>query len=239
MARPMRDQGGDWPGEGGASAARADKKGAAVPPTLALATPDGRLLRRARFVRTAKLTLSAAALALTAAVILWPRLAPQNGRFRIGFADLDMYRDELSMVNARYVGTDRQNRPYTISAESVRNLFPGGKEMLLDAPQADITLGDGTWVMLAAEHGEYSVKDKSLVLNGSVKLFHDDGYEIHTDQANVDLDAGVVSGSTPVYGQGPLGTLTAEGFRLTDSGKVVVFTGKSKLVIFPTALRRK
>ena len=37
--------------------------------------------------------------------------------------------------------------------------------------------------------------------------------------------------TTPVAAQGPFGTLTAEGFRLSDRGQVVVFTGNARAVL--------
>jgi lipopolysaccharide export system protein LptC len=42
-------------------------------------------------------------------------------------------------------------------------------------------------------------------------------------------------GATRVEGQGPFGTLQAEGFRITNEGKRLFFTGKAKLTIHPGA----
>ncbi len=40
------------------------------------------------------------------------------------------------------------------------------------------------------------------------------------------LQEGSASGDKPVAAQGPFGTLVSEGFRLTERGQVVVFTGR-------------
>jgi lipopolysaccharide export system protein LptC len=45
------------------------------------------------------------------------------------------------------------------------------------------------------------------------------------------LVAGAAQGNQPVAAQGPFGTLTADGFRLTDRGQVVLFTGKARVVL--------
>ena len=42
-------------------------------------------------------------------------------------------------------------------------------------------------------------------------------------------------GDEPVRGQGPFGTLEAEGFRILDRGKRLVLSGKSRLVLYPVA----
>ena len=42
-------------------------------------------------------------------------------------------------------------------------------------------------------------------------------------------------GDEPISGQGPFGNLQAEGFRISEHGKTMYFTGKAKLVIHPSA----
>jgi lipopolysaccharide export system protein LptC len=186
-----------------------------------------------------KVALPIAALVLTTLVLTWSYFSPERDKFRIGFAQSGEAVDEVSMLNARLAGTDRKNQPFTISADKVHNLVPGGEQMTLEAPAADILLADGSWVMARADLGEYRVKEMSLDLVGSVKLFHDSGYEFVTSRAKVDLKAAIVSGSEPVQGHGPLGELTAEGFQVADHGKSLVFHGKARLLLFPAAMKRR
>jgi lipopolysaccharide export system protein LptC len=74
-----------------------------------------------------------------------------------------------------------------------------------------------------------------LDLTGDVTVFHDSGYEVRTDAAEVDLRAGSAQGDQPVSAQGPAGTLDAVGFTLMDRGDVVVFKGPARMVLVPTA----
>jgi lipopolysaccharide export system protein LptC len=87
--------------------------------------------------------------------------------------------------------------------------------------------------MLTAKSGIFRQAKKTLDLTGAVNLFHDSGYEFKTSKAVIDLQKGVASGSEAVRGHGPFGEMQGEGFRLFDKGKTIIFTGKSKLVIFP------
>lgn len=189
----------------------------------------------ARFVRLMRILLPAAALSLIGLVALWPHVVPRQDQFRIGFADLEVGDDDLSMIRPRYVGSDKQNRPFSIRALSVRNLVPGGEEMLLDGPEAEITLDDGTWVTVQADTGEYHVKDKELDLSGSVRLFHDKGYTFETTAARVALDHGIVSGNEAVVGHGPAGELEGTGFRVSEGGGRVFVSGPARLVINNTS----
>jgi lipopolysaccharide export system protein LptC len=187
-----------------------------------------------RFVAIAKLVLPLVAVALLALVWAWPNLRGGDLRFRLGFSDL-VTRETAgpSMINPRYVGTDKNQQPYSITSNVARNSPTDRMKIDLEVPKGDIVLNNGTWLMLSADTGVYARTAKTLDLTGGVTLFHDSGYEIRTDSAYVDLDQGTAAGDQPVHGQGPFGDLRAEGFILLDKGKVIHFTGKSKLTIWP------
>jgi lipopolysaccharide export system protein LptC len=104
-----------------------------------------------------------------------------------------------------------------------------GDLVSLEGPKADMTLNSGAWIALTADTGVYLTQPQLLDLFGDVKLFHDRGYDLSTESAHVDLKAGTAEGHEPVEGQGVLGDVTAQGFRLEDHGAVIVFTGKAKL----------
>ena len=181
-----------------------------------------------------KLFLPTAALALIVLIAAWPHLQPEDSRFRIGFAVLGARETENpSMVNARYVGTDQDDQPFSVTADLAKNLLKGSAAVELEMPKADIALKDGTWLVLTAEAGNYNRTTKRLNLAGAVNLFHDSGYEIRTPEANVDLDKGIAQGDKSVEGHGPFGELKAEGFRLENKGKLITFTGKARLLIYP------
>jgi lipopolysaccharide export system protein LptC len=170
-----------------------------------------------RFVAIAKLVLPLVAVALLALVWAWPNLRGTDLRFRLGFSDL-ITRETAgpSMVNPRYVGTDKSQQPYSITSNVARNSATDRTKIDLEVPKGDIVLNDGTWLMLSADAGVYARSAKTLDLSGGVTLFHDSGYEIRTDTAFVDLEQGTASGDRPVHGQGPFGDLRAEGFILLD-----------------------
>ena len=181
-----------------------------------------------------KVLLPVVAGVLVLLVAIWPYLQTQDSRFRIGFSALKA-RETVnpSMVNARFVGTDEGNQPFSITADIAKNLLKNTSDVELEMPKADITLKDGSWLVVTAETGLYGRETQTLDLIGAVNLFHDSGYEIRTAKADVDLARGVAEGDAPVEGHGPFGELKAEGFRLEDKGRVIIFTGRSRLVIYP------
>lgn len=213
----------------------------AAGPRLAVLRPSTETRSHSRwhtgFVRSLRVFLPVIAILLLAAIVIWPQMQSDDLRFRIGFAAITSNLDgEPNLLNPRYVGTDDKNRPFAITADIAKHLTGSDvpeerAEIGLEMPKADITMDDGTWLVLTADTGVYARGNEILDLEGSVNLFHDTGYEFRTEEATVDLNRGLASGDVPVEGQGPFGTLKAEGFRLIDRGQRIVFTGKSKLVL--------
>src|SRR5690606_16376386 len=144
----------------------------------------------------------------------------------------------LNMINARYTGVDDNRRPFTVTASSANQEDANSPLIALAQPKADIILEDGSWLALTASDGLYNKSTNMLELTGEVNLFHDEGYEFHTPSATFDLKAGDAHGVEPVAGQGPFGQLDAQGFVIHDRGQRVVFTGKSKLVLYPDRMEK-
>ena len=137
------------------------------------------------------------------------------------------------MLNARFDGLDEKNRPYTVTADMATQSDSDEDLIELELPKADITLEDGAWLALTARSGKYRQKSQILDLIGSVSLFHDQGFELRTEAARVDLARGVAEGNQPVQGQGSTGFIEAQGFRVLDRGARIIFTGKARLIVNP------
>lgn len=192
-----------------------------------------------RFVGFLKLFLPMVATALMLIVMIWPQLTSKDEGFRIAVADISVEdARNLRMINPRYMGVDDDNQPYALTADDARQASGDDQMVRLTEPKADVTLHDGTWIALTAEFGSYYRDIRLLDLFGSVNLYHDQGFEFHTASAQFDLANGGASGQEPVQGQGPFGTVQSQGFRITDDGKSIIFTGKSHMVIVPDAKGR-
>lgn len=204
---------------------RRDRKGGG-------ASPDGRKRGYSRFVGIMKIVLPALAVVLLLLMLVWPHLSTMDDRFHIGFAKISPDQIQtLSMVNARYFGVDERNQPFTVTADAATEEDPKAGIIVLQAPKADFTTKGGANVYLQAEQGFYHQKQQLLELMGEVTLFHDQGYELHTEEAEIDLVKGDATGTKPVDGHGPQGKMQGEGFRISDNGKQVLVTGRSSLML--------
>ena len=62
-------------------------------------------------------------------------------------------------------------------------------------------------------------------------LYRDDGTMLITASATLDLHAGVAASGMPVRVEGPFGTMDAQGFTITERGRVAQFAGPARLVL--------
>jgi lipopolysaccharide export system protein LptC len=203
--------------------------------------PTSRLRRRtrtprpihhySRFVAWMKVALPTIAIGLLLLIAIWPRIQSAVERLKkIPRIDFSQARD-LRMVNVHYSGVDRHDRPFTVTADTARQRPEIDDLVELEAPKADLTTQSGTWIALNAYSGVYQPQAQLLDLFGDVELFQDKGNEFHTDSAHIDMGKGTAEGSDPVQGHGPFGTIEAEGFRVESEGDVIVFTGKTKMLL--------
>lgn len=185
-----------------------------------------------RKVAYLKLMLPAVALAIVTLVLLWPQLRSDDARLsRRPTRATAEDGESLRMLNARYVGTDDQQHPFVVTASSATQAGPSAATVDLVDPKADTTLASGAWTSTTADTGVYDQKDRILDLAGHVVLYHDSGLEFHTARSRVELATGMASGTDPVQGQGPAGTIESQGFRVVNRGASILFTGKAHAVL--------
>lgn len=190
--------------------------------------------RYSRMVARLKIVLPASALALLLLIAAWPRIQSAVERIKLHMPRLDLSEARnLRMVNLRYAGIDRHDRPFTVTSDVARQRPNADDTVELENPKADMTTQSGTWIAVTATAGVYKPQAQLLDLAGNVELFQDKGNEFVTEKAHVDMGRGTAEGNEPVEGHGPFGTVTAEGFRIGEHGDVINFTGKTHLVLDP------
>ncbi|HYM72053.1 MAG TPA: LPS export ABC transporter periplasmic protein LptC [Stellaceae bacterium] len=186
--------------------------------------------RHSRRVALLKIALPAIGVGLLMMVAAWPRIAPLFERLRFSAIDLREAR-ELRMINPRYAGTDRSNHPFVVTAAIGRQVPGRDDVMSLQAPEADLKSHSGGDIVLTADSGVYQAHTQLLDAFGHVTMVHQDGTRIVTSSARLDAVNNAAEGHEPVEGHGPSGDIKAEGFRIVDKGAIVIFTGRSDLIL--------
>jgi lipopolysaccharide export system protein LptC len=176
-----------------------------------------------------KWALPAGALLLLGSMALWPEVDRLRDQARISLQRMTSAVGGATLTDARYRGVDEQGRPYTVTATTAEQVTVD--RINLATPKADITLADGTWLMLQSKQGVYLQSANQLDLSVDVKLYRDDGTTVTTASASVDLKQSAAAGAEPTHAEGPFGTLDAQGFTITDKGTAIQFTGPAHLVL--------
>ena len=192
--------------------------------------------RHTRFVALMKVALPISAVAIVVLVVAWPYLTRQEEGFHLSISDIGVNPSKgMYMTNVRFFDSDDKGQPLSVTAKSVSQDNDDPDILRLTLPAADIELGNGAWLALTAARGALHQADQTLLLEGAVNLFTDLGYELRTEQIELNLRTKTAQGDVPVTGQGPLGVLTADRFSVDQTRGLILFEGRVRMVLYPNA----
>ncbi len=183
-----------------------------------------------KFIRAMKMALPLIAVIMTVIVFVWstaeedfiPAPANEKTQRTIG-------KNEL--LSPHFESVDDKNQPYTIKAKRAIQGQDNENLIILEEPLGDIVLEGDTWLAIQADQGAYRQDNKRLLLKGNVRIYHDQGYQLTTDQMHIDIENNKIWSTTPVSGHGPAGTIEASGMHGDINTGVMNFEGRAKLVI--------
>lgn len=193
--------------------------------------------RHSRRVDRLRFILPITALLMLITVMAWPWL---NGGYH-GFI-MPVFNqvvgaegDPMRMLKPRYVGQTKDQEPYEVTAVSAF-LDPESPERIhLDELTAILEQNDDETVHLEANEGLYFRDRGMLDLKGDLVLRLGERYTFNTAEASVNFAEGRVVGQTPITGEGPMGTLAADQFAISDGGNALLFNGRVHVVYQPGA----
>ena len=189
-------------------------------------------LRYTQFVGVMKRALPVAAFAVISAVVAYFFVARQPARVSLNYQQLGHVQDDLAMVKPRLTGQDAKGNPFVVTAAVAVQEAGNPKRVHLTKVEADLNEGSGGWINASAATGLADLNVGVLQLDGGISAFTDQGYELHTKSAFVDLNKGVLHGHEEVTGQGPLGTLRADEFHFDRASNHLLLQGHVQNVIF-------
>ncbi len=207
---------------------KTDKK---VTPSNFIRLRDTRqALARSRFysrvVGFLRWTLPLAVLVVLVVLVGWPILQTKSLTAIVAEAI-----PNLVVENLHLTGIDASNQPYSLTAARALQALKSKSLIDLEKPQGEITLNNGAWLAGKAELGRFDQQGQRLWLGGNVQLFHNEGYQFTTSEAQVDMAKNIAWGDKPILIEGSFGEIKGEGFRVLERGNVVVVTGHSRALL--------
>ncbi len=178
------------------------------------------------FIGRLRIILPVAAILVLLGLIIWPMINPDK---IVSKAIKNI--PDLVIENLNYTGEDSKNQPYSISAAKATRPSGNAEIYDLEKPQGEITLEEGAWVAAKSQYGRFDKNKNLLWMGGNVEIFHDHGTQFTTDELQADLNERTAYGEKPVLIQGDFGEIRGAGFRLLDSGKVMMVKGPAKALL--------
>ena len=127
----------------------------------------------------------------------------------------------VTMLNPQFNGRDASGQPFLITAATAKRRRGAVEVVDLDEP----VLEDGLGTNVRANEGIYDRNARTLQLSGNVRLLDVTGYEFTSDTATMYVEDNRIEGRTPLTGEGPLGKVRADTYRVVENGSKVVLTG--------------
>lgn len=192
-----------------------------------------RIARHTAFVSFSKYGLMGIAILLLGIVFIVPALRSGGGdETRLVFTNAkegEALRPR--MLSPKFQGMNGRQEPYNLNAEYADRWDDG--TIYLHKVEADMTLASGVWVAAFADEGIYNAEEKTLFIPKKLNVFHDAGYEMRTEEVHVDMGAGAAYGNKHIVGQGPFGTLDADGFRVNSESSSIYFSPNVVVRLYP------
>lgn len=186
-------------------------------------------LRYSRFVAIMKRALSLGAFLVIAAVLAFffiQRMPRQLSYERLGHVAND-----LSMLKPHLTGVDDKGHPYNITADAAVQDAKNPKRADLRTIEADLMMDKGAWLNANARHGVVDMSTGQLELDGGIDVFTDQGYQIHTQTASMNMKQSVIHGHQEVTGQGPDGIFRADEFHADRQSGLLTLSGHVRMTL--------
>ncbi|MEQ9520355.1 MAG: LPS export ABC transporter periplasmic protein LptC [Parvibaculum sp.] len=186
-----------------------------------------------RFVTSMKFGLPLLAIILLLTLFISSGTFNSGPEIAITFQEVGELNDDLRMVSPRITGVDRKGRPYVVTAETATQTVDNPNRIQLETINADLLLDTtGDWLSITSRYGTLETEEEMLSLRGQIDVYAAQGYEFHAETAEMDLKNGGLVSHDPVQGQGPVGTITANGVEATENGEKITFTGGVRVVVY-------
>jgi lipopolysaccharide export system protein LptC len=192
--------------------------------------------RRERYMALLKWLLPVLAVAVLAAIVIWPLAKASEFSFLLAKDNVGMAAERLRIDNAVYRGETQRGEAFVISAASAVQHSSAVPIVELSTLKATLAMVEGPAVVTAPA-GRYFMDSDRLQVKGPVRLDSAAGYTLDSQTVEIDLNTRQVSSAEPVTGTLPIGSFSAGNFSGDIQGRALVMAGGTHLRIKPGAGR--
>lgn len=213
---------------GSTESARSDARNALLPKPI---EKQGQLWDQ--FVLFMRTILPIVALILGAITAFWPLINQKEVSFTLSKEDVTQGDGRVRMTNLQYVGTDNNNRLFTVTADNGEQDDPNAERVKLTGITAEMAIEPDNPAIVNARTGIYRMKERTLSLVGGVHLETGNGYTLDMAGADIDLKTRSAVGQGSIKGTSTLGELNASRVNIQVEEQIGLFEGGVKMRIIP------
>lgn len=208
-----------------------------VSPKSAPVEPAG---KHSRYVRRAKLLFPSLAAILLGLLVLFPYIDDDARDFRLDITKPKRGElEKLHIENTTFYITDKDNKVHNFTASNIDETAPGSKLIKLTAPEGLMPVKINEWVNIKAPIGYFNQENNTLRLTENVDMFYNEGMNVNTPEVTFDFNQSKGYSDKPVTAQGEFGDLQSEGFEFSSKNDVLIFTGRTNILIKEEKLKGK
>jgi lipopolysaccharide export system protein LptC len=163
-------------------------------------------------------------------------IAPPEG-VTVKVDDLALSDGKVVMANPRLSGFTSDNRAYEMTADRAIQDSNNAKYVELEGILAKFPMENGAIATVRAKSGNYDDTSKTLELTDPFSIRTDDGMAADLQSATINVETGTLSTKDAVDININGTTVRADTLAITDSGKVLVFENRVKMIIEPNKLQ--
>lgn len=193
--------------------------------------------RHSRFVFAMRLILPILAVAIVLVVIIYSVAYKPNIQRIFEYPAGQGGVGKVSMVNPKLTGLDIENRYFVVTAKEAVRQADTPDQIVLRLLDAEITKDGNDVLKLHAARGTAHTDKNQLVFGPLVQIDLPDGYSFQTDSTFVDMDKAVIEGRDPIHGEGPIGKISADRYKVMKEDGVVILSGNVRMSLDPVVLK--
>jgi lipopolysaccharide export system protein LptC len=190
---------------------------------------DARAYRRAarhsRFVRFVRWAIPMGMVAAAGLSLLAAQFNPLRvlTALPVDFGSLVVSGTKITMQAPRIAGFTHDSRPYELTARAAAQDITKPDTIELQGIHGKTEMPDKAVFELSAEGGVYDSKAEMLTLRQNIIFKSTSGFEVHLNEAVVDVHSSNVVSEKPVEVRMQQGTINANRMEVTESGDVIRF----------------
>ena len=193
--------------------------------------------RHSRRVRFLKFALPAVALTGAAVFSWFTFFSASSVPSNISLDNAGIENGKLVMTNPKLDGFTKDKLPYKMSAIRALQEVGNSNVISLEGIDAEIPIGRELRAQVKAKSGVFDNANRQLKLDSAISLTTSDGITALLQSANIDIAGNTMSTDDPVSVKNSKSSITADSMQITESGKVMTFEKRVRLVIQPTKLQ--